>query len=49
MNRVAGGRILVVEDNPDVHELILATLTWEGHRVVGIPDGPVPSTGGSGT
>ncbi|MGI5952554.1 MAG: response regulator transcription factor [Brooklawnia sp.] len=39
MNPVAGATILVVEDNPDVHELIRATLTGEGHRVVSARDG----------
>jgi CheY-like chemotaxis protein len=32
-------RILVVEDSPDNMKLFAAVLTFEGHSVVGLPDG----------
>ena len=32
-------RILVVEDSPDVHRLLVDTLSAEGHQVHGVHDG----------
>src|ERR1700733_15303830 len=36
---VRGGRVLVVDDDPDVREAVETALELEGHRVTTAPDG----------